>query len=229
MLKRFAQLLCGARLYKGLMLFGFFLLLWCVYPVRSVIVYGPFSTLNAIHLHHVLAPKMQKGFFRISLENIQQRLMLEPSIHHVDLWRAWPGDFVIRLYARQPVLRWHAGGGIDRSGVLFYPVRPQKTLRTLPEYIGPQEQSAQAATLIDQIQSLIRHQKRLHIKNLQYDTAQGWSTRIEPKLNVFLGQTRLIQNFRRFLLVLPSLKKHYPRRHLTVDLRYRQGFALKFS
>jgi len=206
---------------------GIFVLLgfWWFFPTRSVVLMGKFHWIDKANLQSEIEPVLTGGFFRFSLNKLQQRVMLVDGVESVDLWRCWPGDIVIRLKARTPMLRWHQDGLVDKNGILFYSSYKVKGVDKLPDLKTPMQKIPQAVRLFVAFSKLLNH--KYSIQSIEYKPVKGWLVHSKNGLNIVLGQEHMLKRLKHFKTYLPKVKWRYRHSSILVDLRYTRGFSVK--
>ncbi len=196
-------------------------------PIRAVRVEGELRYLSRESLEQAVASQIGQGFFRIDLGALRQAAMELPWVRAVSVRRQWPDRLVITVQERQAAARWAAGGLVDSEGVLFRP--PQDRYPAgLPELSGPV--GAQAL--------LLRRYREfsdwlspggLEIRQVSLDARGAWRLKLDGGMVLVLGQEPSEQGVRRFVRALPAIRAERGEAIEQVDLRYPNGFALRWG
>ena len=207
-----------AKLSVCIIIFAF----WWFLPTRSVILLGKFHWIDKANLQTQIEPVLASGFLRLSLDKLKNSIMLVDGVESVDLWRSWPGDLIIRLKARTPLLRWQQDGLVDKYGVLFYSSYKIKGVENLANLNVPMAMIPSAVNLYLNANNLNKYK----IQGLSYRPLSGWQLQYS-KVKINLGLKRMQKRLERFAPYFAKIKWRYRDKKIIIDLRYTRGFSVK--
>ena len=207
-----------AKLSVCIIIFAF----WWFWPTRSVILLGKFHWIDKGTIQTQIEPVLANGFLRLSLDKLKDSIMLVDGVESVDLWRSWPGDLIIRLKARSPLLRWHQDGLVDKYGVLFYSSYKINGVELLTDLSVPMSMIPSAVNLY-QASSKLNSYK---IKKVSYQPFIGWQLQYS-KIKINLGDKLILKRLKRFAPYFAKIKWRYRHKRILIDLRYTRGFSVK--
>lgn len=195
-------------------------------PVRHVMLYGDFRWVDRGMLQSELAPVLDVGVLRLSLDQVRFALMNVDGIAEARVWRHWPGDLSIHVRARQPVMRWGDQGVVDASGVLFYVHPSLKEFSALPELTVPIQSIDQGVKIFHLLQTELQAYPKFRLMVVRYVPWKGWQVELSHHVFLVLGDQDMGARFRRWLKVSSQVLKDKKHRFV-VDLRYKNGFSIQ--
>ncbi len=196
-------------------------------PIKHIDIVSKDVHLNASGLQKVAWKNLQGGFFSLKVKKLKQALLDLPWVADVSLRRHWPSSLQIMVTEQQPIARWNSNAVINSQGDLFYP-SPKTIPKTLPLLKGP---------IGDEKKIVINFQKVKDFANLQGLSIA--SIEVSPRLSyrvvlnngvvVVIGRQDIVQRFNHFINFYPRLHERRNKHISRVDLRYQNGFAIKWQ
>ena len=209
--------------YKFLVLFvGLVVVTWWYYPIRSVVVVGKFNSLDKSKIYNSLNKELAVGLYRLSLVDVKNKMNMISGVESVKVWRCWPGDLVISLKAREPMVRYISGGYVDKFGVLFYPSHKFHGYKTLPVLNVSRDSLFEGAKLFVDLQAIVG--RKFKIISLRSYLGIGWQVEMQGNLEIMLPEKRTLVVFKKFIHHINKIKRKHD---VHVDLRYLNGFSVK--
>ena len=202
----------------------FFVLLfsiWWYYPIRSVVVVGKFNSLDKADIYNSLNKELSVGIYRLSLVDVKNKMNMISGVESAKVWRCWPGDLVISLKAREPMVRYMSGGYVDKFGVLFYPSHNFHSL-DLPVLNVSKDLLLEAAKLFVGLQTIVA--QKFKITSLRSHLGIGWEVEMQGNIKIMLPEEKSLIIFKKFINNIYKIKRKHD---IYVDLRYLNGFAVK--
>ncbi|WP_291995233.1 cell division protein FtsQ/DivIB [Candidatus Accumulibacter sp. ACC003] len=203
-----------------------------VLPHQEVRVKHELREVQRLELEQALSELLRSSFFTVNLEALRQSLESLPWVRHAELWREWPARIGVRIEEQQAVAHWGEGNGelVNTFGEVF--AASLSGDRQLPRLSGPVGSAAEV---------LRRHQEFVQLlKPIEQPLAQvtlsprlAWALELEDGMLVELGREQAKAPIRvrlqRFVDYYPTLSDTRHGRPLAVDMRYPNGFALRFA
>lgn len=197
-------------------------------PIQTVQVRGHYPHVSQEQLKAVLLPLVQSGFFGISVTTIQQHLLSLPWIAAVSVRKRWPGIITVTLWEHQPLATWGAHHLVAQNGVLFAPQSGVTDFAYLPHLSGPLGRFQDVLTMYQQQAELARSQQ-LTIAQLDLSETGVWQSCFRNGICLTLGSDHVRERLQRFLSVYPQLFKARAADIGYIDMRYANGFAVKWK
>ncbi|GMQ87029.1 MAG: cell division protein FtsQ/DivIB [Gammaproteobacteria bacterium] len=197
------------------------------WPVQSVHIEGGFRHLQRADIQNEVAPLASDGFFAMNVAMIQQRIQQLPWVDQVSVRRVWPDKLDIQVREQQPVAHWGARGFLNARAQVFEPEQPLE-LAPLPHFEGPEGYEWRVLEMYRRMQALLKPLK-LGVGSLQLDARRTWRVQLSNGLTLEVGRSHPVQRIARFVRVYPAILAAGDGRVLAVDLRYSNGFAVRWQ
>lgn len=197
------------------------------WPVGKLDVRAEFNHVSAEQIRAATQPLLDKGFFAIDLDQVRAAVEKLPWVERAEARKRWPDTIDLVVYERQPYARWGADRLVSRSGGLFT-VAGTAGLQGLPLLSGPDDR------LDDVLQFYADCVKEFSGSGLVIDAVTlssrgGWKLDIASGAVIAVGRDDAKEHLARFLDVWPSLVGAHPQPPAYIDLRYENGFALRWQ
>lgn len=195
------------------------------WPVTQLTVQAEFKHVSAPEIRAAVLPRLGHGFFALNLEAVQQAVAALPWVESVEARKRWPDTLILRVYERQPFARWNEKRLISRQGVLFDAPAADASL---PDLRGPDAQMAEVIGFYaDAIKAFAG--TSLKITGVALTERGSWSLATANGAQIVLGdRAQAGKRLRRFLDVYPQVMAGHSDAFAYVDLRYTNGFAVRW-
>ncbi len=196
-------------------------------PIRSAVVSGAFVQMSKGDLEAAVSTELEAGFLALDLAAIRTAAMRLPWVKQVSVRRVWPDQVRIAVIERKAVARWGEQGFVDADGVPFYPSRA-KGLEALPLLQGQKNGAAVALARFLELQPVLAAAD-LGVQRLELSSRHRLEMVMGGGMVVVMRRGQSADVLARFTSHLPALQKAYGRLPQRVDLRYDNGFAIRFQ
>jgi cell division protein FtsQ len=152
-----------------------------------------------------------------------------PWVESVEARKRWPDTLILRIYERQPFARWNGTRLISRQGVLFDggPAASASTA-SLPDLRGPDAQLPEVVGFYAEVLKAVAGTP-LKIGGVALSERGSWSLDTASGAQVVLGDRQQAgKRLRRFLDVYPQVVAGHTEAFAYADLRYTNGFAVRW-
>jgi len=160
----------------------------------------------------------------LDLNRLHQAFEGLPWVDRVSIRRNWQNRMITAtVVEHQPFARWGETALISQQGKVFNAVLDG----VLPMLAGPAES---AISVFEQYKSLsaVLKQANLKIASLTLSERFSWRLTTDSGMTVEIGSAKnAIQNLRRFVTVYQQSVGEWHGKIDYVDLRYKDGFAIK--
>jgi cell division protein FtsQ len=197
------------------------------WPVRTVHVEGRFVQLQQAQLQNQLAALTEQGFFASQVGEIQERLQQLPWVDQVSVRRVWPDQLTVQVLEQQAIAHWGERGLLNPRAQVFEPEQVAE-LPGLPHLEGPDGHQQRVLAMYQQMLEILQPLK-LGIDSLQLDARRTWHVQLSNGLTVEVGRNHPVQRVERFVRVYPAILAAANGRLVAVDLRYSNGFAVRWQ
>jgi cell division protein FtsQ len=197
------------------------------WPVTKLTVQAEFRHVEAPQIRAAVLPHLGKGFFAMDLDDVQQAVAALPWVASVEASKRWPDTLLLRVIERKPFARWNGNRLIDRQGEAF-DVPGAEAYAALPDLRGPDDQMSD---VVGFYAAALKAFAGTHLKIAGVTlTGRGsWTLATAGGARIVLGDgTQAGPRLRRFLDAYPQVVAGHADPFVYADLRYTNGFAVKW-
>ena len=197
------------------------------WPVTRLTVQASFKHVDAQQIRAAVLPHLGKGFFALDLGSVQKAVAALPWVASAEASKRWPDTLLLRVYERQPFARWNGNQLISRQGQVFS-VPEAASYTGLPDLRGPDDQMSDVVGFYaDALKAFAGTQ--LKIAGVTLTDRGSWGLTTADGAQIVLGDGSLAgARLRRFLDAYPQVVAGHADRFVYADLRYTNGFAVKW-
>jgi len=197
------------------------------WPVTRLTVQSEFRHVGAQQIRAAVLPRLGKGFFALDLGAVRQAVAALPWVESVEASKRWPDTLLLRVYEREPFARWNGDRLISRQGELFK-VPHADAFTDLPDLRGPDARMPEVVGFYaDVLKAFVG--THLAITGVTLSDRGSWSLATATGARIVLGDREQAgARLRRFLAVYPQVAAGHGDGFVYADLRYTNGFAVKW-
>lgn len=196
-------------------------------PIKYVRIEGIYQYIAKDEIKQALLKQVMTGFLNADMQAIRREVLDLPWIAQVKVRRVWPDTIEVKVYEQYPVVRWGEIGLLNEQGDLFIPNNLTR-FGKLPLLTGPKGTEKKLMEVMKNLQvSLVA--QALELQEFKVNERRAWTLRLSDGLELRLGQKEPLKKFNRFLITLPILGKKQVMAMAKVDLRYPNGYAVKWK
>lgn len=197
------------------------------WPVTKLTVQAEFRHVSQDDIRAVVQPRLGKGFFALDLDAVQQAVAALPWVESVEARKHWPDTVQLRIYERQPFARWNDQQLISRQGRVF-DAPGADNIGALPRLHGPDARLAEVVSFYAQTRKAFAG-TQLQITAVALSDRGSWSVGTAQGAQIVIGdRAHASRRLRRFLDVYPQLVAGHTESFAYADLRYTNGFAVRW-
>ncbi|MEM7026823.1 MAG: cell division protein FtsQ/DivIB [Pseudomonadota bacterium] len=196
-------------------------------PIKQVRVEGDFTRLSPVDLQQLVTNKVRGGFFNLNVDAVRDALLAEPWVSKVSVQRVWPDGLRVIVTEQIPIVRWGEKGLLNKSGDYFQP-ESMTIPQHLPLLTGPEGSEILLLKRFQEMQQRVNEIK-FSIVQLTLDERRAWSFTLANGIYIILGRKQVSERFQRFLDLIPTTVAGRIEQTATVDMRYTNGFAVKWK
>lgn len=197
------------------------------WPVTKLTVQAEFHHVSAAQIRAAVMPRLGKGFFALDLDAVQKAVAALPWVESAEARKRWPDTLQLRIYERQPFARWNGKQLISRQGKVFDAPGAADML-ALPDLRGPDARLAEVVSFYAETQKAFAGQ-HLRVAGVALTDRGSWSINIGNGALIVIGdRDQAGHRLHRFLDVYPQLIAGHADGFAYVDLRYTNGFAVRW-
>lgn len=196
-------------------------------PLRSVHLKGEFIHVTEQELREIIASSRLAGFFSSDLETLASKIRDMPWVEQVAVRRVWPDALHITVIEQQAVAYWNDDALLNDAGQTFSPVKTSYP-HGLPQFTGPKGTEIQILQRYHAMKTILQEHDR-DIDALKLDARRAWTLKLDNGINLALGRSDNEQRLKRFTRAYDKLLNIKQEVISTVDLRYTNGFAIRWQ
>ena len=188
-------------------------------PLHSVRLSAAPRQVDALDVLQVVRDGVQGNLLTVDIERLRTEIEKLPWVRRVQIRREFPDCLVVELEEHQALAHWNNDDLVNRQGEVFSGISDQ----VLPGFIGQPEESQ---LVTQQFRQCSEQLARIHLQVAQIAESprHAWQLLLSNGMVLELGSEQMQERLARFVAVYPySLATMQAK---TVDLRYRNGFAV---
>lgn len=196
------------------------------WPVSQVQIEAEFNHVSAEQIRAAVAAETSVGFFALDLAAAQRAVATLPWVERVEARKRWPDTLVLRVYELQPFARWGDRRLVGRDGRLFA-VSGAEAIQGLPQLSGPDERLADVLAFYAGVQKQFSA-SGLAVSRVALSVRGSWTLGLDSGAEIAVGNEDAESRLHRFVDVYPRLAAGRSDAFEVADLRYTNGFAMKW-
>ena len=196
------------------------------WPVRQLQVHATFRHVSAAQVRAAVKPSLGAGFFAIRLDKVRDAVASLPWVGQVEVRKHWPDALDITLTEIQPIAHWGNDALLDRDGRIFK-VPDAGVVRGLPRFNAPDDRTADVMTFYRTAETDFAPYG-LRVASVELSARGSWTLLLSNGGHVVVGSERPDQHLARFAAALPVLMRGRSDGFVYADLRYSNGFAVRW-
>jgi len=232
--------------FVGLLTASWFFISWLTkpgsFPFKKVELVNQLENQKSKQLQRMTGNMMNGGFFSINVDQLRADLLSRlPWVKSVSVRKVWPDKLLLKIIEHKPVARWlsveksnklNETQLLSQSGIVFNPVLTDKQERQFAQMTlltGTNSNAEKVLTNCAQINKRLK-QLGLGIKQCGMNERRSWKLKLSLNndLDLKLGKEKIMQKLERFINVFSGQLKQYLSSVESADLRYSNGFSVKW-
>lgn len=198
-------------------------------PIKTVRLVTPPGRVVAGDVQAMVRQDVQGNFLTVDIDKLRRSLEKLPWVRNVSIRREFPSSLALSFEEHQPLARWNDVALVNRQGEVF----SAETRQELPRFIGYEGTSAEVSQQYAKF-SVQLAVLNLKVMQLALSPRHAWKLYLSNNMVVELGREAMGQRLARFVSVYPYSLLQVPQEASAqepalqvVDMRYRDGFAVK--
>jgi cell division protein FtsQ len=197
------------------------------WPIERMRLNAEFQRVDEDAVRTAVAPHLAAGFFAADIDRVREAVSALPWVESVEVRKHWPDLVEITLIEHRAYARWGDDRLVSARGVLFA-APDSAAMVELPQLQGPDSRLDEVLRMHQKVHALFeRH--RLHVDTLRLSPRGSWSLVLDSGARVVAGRGDPLPRLERFARSLPRLLAVETRVLERADLRYANGFSLRWG
>lgn len=197
------------------------------WPIESLRITAEHQRVDAETIRNAVAPHAAAGFFAVDLALVQRDVAALDWVASVEVRKRWPNRLELTVHEHQPFALWGDSRLLSARGELF-PLPAGGAPAGLPRLDARDDQVAEVVTTFQQAQPLFAGQGA-DLVGLRLSPRGSWTFRLADGATVMAGRGDPLPRVQRFVPLMATLRKVDGRPLQRADLRYANGFALRWG
>ena len=196
------------------------------FQLRFVHVRGHLTQVDRGAVGSVINESLRGDFFTIHLTQLQKAMANVPWVKRVVIRREWPNALSLTIEGDRAVARWGRSAFLVRSGQVLLGRAGDGV--GLPVLSGP----VGSSPLVYQMYQYVFHQLsllHLQVVRLTLNSHGDWRLETQNGMILKLGREHVHERLQRFIKLYPRLSMDRRDVMAQVDLRYRNGVAVRWE
>lgn len=198
-----------------------------VLPLKVVRIDGQLRYLERSVIESAVSRAVRGNFFMLDVERVKAAAQKLPWVARASVRRIWPDILQMKVVEQVPLARWGARGLVNHNGGTFAPAAEQIP-DGLPMLSGPVGTAPEVVRLYKTLHPRLAL-LGLQLSHLQLDARLAWRLEFTDGLRLQLGSRDIENRMERFIRIYPRLAEAADQRLLGIDLRYTNGFAVRWE
>lgn len=195
--------------------------------IKSVQVTGDLQHLDKESLKPIIEPFAATNLFLLEAKELEAELEFNSWIYSASLTKLWPDKLEITIHEERPIAFWGEDSMLNEFGEIIDAELPEK-VGELPVLFSPNDNGRGMVENYLQVQQWTKDFP-LKISEFREDSRGSWQLKLANGLTVNIGRVQQEKRLRRFVVGYKrELMDNISKVH-TVDLRYTNGFAVKWK
>lgn len=195
--------------------------------ITSVEVKGDLNILDKEQLQPVIEPFTKTNLYLLDEKSLETAIENNPWVHSASMTKVWPDKLIVKIHEQRPVAFWGDKEMLAENGEIIKASLP-KEKGNLPLLYSPSDKGRNMATGFLKIRKWM---KDFPIKMVEFkeDARGSWQIKLQNGMTVKIGREYQEKRLRRFMVGFDQSLKQVINDVKTVDLRYTNGFAVKWK
>ena len=195
-----------------------------LFPLKRVDVKGDLRHVTYQQVSYIVTREFKGNFFTLDLAQVGKGFQKLPWVRNVSVRRQWPDTLEVTLEEHVELARWAEGGLVNTRGEVFQAASNSQ----LPEFNGLAGSAKEMTELYSQFK-LVLAPLKLKPVSLSMSQRRAWQVKLDSGISLELGRDHPGARLQKFVRVFDATIARMPQAVAYVDLRYPNGFAVRFA
>ncbi|BAN36288.1 cell division protein FtsQ [Sulfuricella denitrificans skB26] len=194
-----------------------------VFPLRKVDVKGELQHVNREQVKFIVAREMKGNFFTLDLNRTRSAFEKLPWVRNVSVRRRWPDRLEVAIEEHVVLARWGSSALVNTQGELFRAA----SNAVLPEFNGPEDAAREVTGRYEEFSRMLKP-FNLVLTRMTLSDRRALQLKLNNGLVVELGREKVHERLEKFVGVYDQTVAKLPIAVAYADLRYPNGFAVRY-
>jgi cell division protein FtsQ len=196
------------------------------WKISNVDLKAEFNRVTAEQIRVAIAATTERSFFNIKIEEIRSSILQIPWVQNVSILKKWPNTLIVTVIEHKAVAVWNSDKLLNLDGHIFE-VDTLDSVESLPRIYGLDNLSSLILTKYLRFNELFKT-TGLDITSATVSPRGGWNLNLSNGINVNLGTLQMDSKIIRLCETWVNLLKQNDQAPEYIDLRYSNGYAVKW-
>ncbi len=195
-------------------------------PITSVRIAGEFVHVSRAEMQKLMDEFLPSGFFELDVAAVRREAQRIPWVRRISVRRMWPDSLHVAVVERVAVARWNGEALLEADGTRF--VADDTT--TNGGYVNLFGPDGSEEVVLKRYEQMTPVAKALGttITKVSLDQRGAWRLDLASGLILRLGQSDRLGRVAPYIAALPQILGDRFSDAARIDLRYSNGFAVKW-
>jgi cell division protein FtsQ len=194
--------------------------------IKSVEVRGDLKFLDREALGPIITPFVQTNLYLLDKKNLEEEIEFNPWVYSASLTSMWPNKLVVKIHEQNPIAFWGKEGMVNEFGEVIdvdLPLQKNK----LPMLYSPFDKGRE---MVESYVKIRQWMKNFPVDIIEFteDRRGSWLLKLANGMKVKVGRQEHERRLRRFIVGYSNQLVGQVKKIDTVDLRYTNGFSVKW-
>lgn len=195
-----------------------------IFPLREIRVLGDLQHIRRDEIVFIVRRELRGNFFTLDVDKTRQVFEKLPWVRQVNVRRRWPDRVEVTLEEHIALAKWADKGLVNTQGEVF----SAESKTPLPTFIGPKDSEKELVQAYARFNKLLVPLER-QVARLELSERRAWHLVLDNQMVIEIGRDKADERLQRFVSNYTHSVAQINRTVQLVDLRYSNGFAVKFD
>lgn len=196
------------------------------WPIERLRLTAEYQRVTGEQVRGAVASQLGRGFFAVDLADVQKSVSSLPWVDRVEVRKRWPDLIEITVHEHRAFARWGADRLLSDHGALFTAPGLEQ-VQGLPQLDGPDARVQEVVSLYTRAQRTFSG-TQLSVQGVRLSARGSWSLTLADGARIVIGRADPAPRLQRLVRYLPTLLAGQTRTFDRIDLRYTNGFAVRW-
>jgi cell division protein FtsQ len=196
------------------------------WPIERLRLTAEYERVSGEQVRTAVASQLGRGFFAVDLAEVQRAVAALPWVERVEVRKRWPDLIEITVHEHRAFARWGNDRLLSDHGALFTAPGLEQ-VQGLPQLEGPDARLQEVVSLYGEAQKIFAGTS-LSVQGVRLSARGSWSLTLADGARIVIGRAEPQPRLQRLVRYLPTLLGGESRSFDRIDLRYTNGFAVRW-